>query len=181
MKKVSKALALLLFAFLPAFNAVAQDNPWYQRREIVELNDSNDNLMYEVFAMDHDGGSTYYADLGTMGFGDHNVQIMLDPLFRLFIKLGDNLDEAIATMEQLVDQVKAAKGTTIEMPGYFSVGIPNTEPEMVTIITRKPFLSRYLECSLEREGYLRVATVHKSDLKSLLFSLKTYRKFHPKE
>lgn len=69
-----------------------------------------------------------------------------------------------------------------EVPAYLAWGVPGEEPtENVKVITRKVLFSRYLEFSVEREDYVRAASLYRSDLKNLIFGLKSYRKFHPSE
>ncbi|MBR1707176.1 MAG: hypothetical protein IJ721_10400 [Bacteroidales bacterium] len=100
----------------------------------------------------------------------------------MFIKIGDSLDEAIETLQQYLSQVKAKPGTVTEVPGYLSFVVPDDEPtETITVTTRKPLLSRYLEFSIQCDGYVRATDIHKRDLRNIIFSLKTYRKIHPKE
>ena len=53
--------------------------------------------------------------------------------------------------------------------------------ETVKISFRRPLLSKLLEFSLEREGYIRSAHIGKSDFGSLVRGVKFYHKLHPKK
>lgn len=181
MNTIQKVLAIVLFVAVPVFSYAQKDSDLFHYREIVVLEDDGGNSTYEVFAVDREEGSQYYLNLGHVGFGDELVQVQLDPVFTLIIKLGDSLDEAIETMEQLKAQVKATPGTTTQTTGYLGIAVAGDKTEEVTITTWKPLLVRYLQFSLQRDGYIRAVNVSKSDVSSLLFNLKVHRKLHPKE
>ena len=51
----------------------------------------------------------------------------------------------------------------------------------MTVTHRKPLLTRQLEFSLQREGYIRATYVDKADMGSLITSVRFYRKIHPRE
>ena len=59
--------------------------------------------------------------------------------------------------------------------------IVEIEMETVKISFRRPLLTKLLEFSLEREGYVRSAHIGKSDFVSLVRGVKFYRKLHPKQ
>lgn len=184
-----QVIRLLMFAFVLLYNATAtqaQDSMlkrMNQMRTIIEVEDEDEELQYEVFAMDKDSSSQYYLSVGNLGFGNKNIQILADPLFCLYIKLGNTLAESSERLEQLLAQMQEEPGTSAETTGYLSLGVPDeTKTETVTITTRKsPLAGRYLQFSVQREGYIRAATVQKSQLKGLIFNMKLYRKTHKKE
>lgn len=178
---MKKIFTILLFAVIPAISILAQNSKIFQRREIVEMEDDNGTTTFEIFAMDLEGGSQYFIDLGNLGYGNTTVQVNLDPVTRLYVKLGDSLEEAQATLTQYQTQMKAKPGTETTTIGYLNLAVPDEKnAEEVTVTTRKA-LGRYLQFVVQRDGYVRVATIRKSELGGLLFSLKAYRKIHKKE
>ena len=77
---------------------------------------------------------------------------------------------------------KEAPGTGIEIQGCLAFGFPKDEKmETVTVTYRKVLLSRMLEFSVRREGYIRSAHVQKSDFGSLVSSVKLHHKLFPKK
>ncbi|MBR0028642.1 MAG: hypothetical protein IJP55_00135 [Bacteroidales bacterium] len=146
----------------------------------IETNYSGIETDLSVFSMERDGHKGYYFCVGNLGIGDNDIQILFDPVFKLFIHLGDTLSGAIETLTSLQELAKQPGGT-MQLTGSFSATFPNDQTETVTVTSRKPLLTRLLEFSLEREGYVRATHVSKSDLGSLLSSCKFYSKIHPKE
>ena len=177
MKKVFCILSLLVWSIA----AFAQISRIPQRLELVqiEVNDGERNL--EVFDMPRDGESHYYLSVGTLGIGDEVVQFHIDPLFELFIPLGDTLDEAMETLGGIQELFKSSPGTSMLVDGCLAAGFPNDKVEPVKVTYRKLLLSRILEFSLEQEGFVRMTQVSRMDFKSLVSSLKMYRKIHPKK
>ena len=120
--------------------------------------------------------------MGTLGIGDEVFQVHFDPLFKLFIHLGGTLSEALETLRLMQAHFKEPKGTVLDLNGSFSPAFPREDRvETVTVTSRKGLLSRYLEFSLEREGYIRATYVYKSDLNAIVSGAKFYRRLHPKE
>lgn len=165
-----------------AVGAFAQESKIPQMNEIVTLEDDDGDNLLQVFSLLSEEGKHYYLCVGELGFGDDVVQVLFDPIFKLFIPLGDTLDEAIETLREMQELFKQPKGTYIEMPGCLTLGFPDeNKMETVKITYIRPILTRYLSFSLEREGYIRAAHVSKSDLGSIAASVKFHRKLHPKE
>lgn len=177
---MKKALCILsLFAW--AFVAFAQNNRIPQRLELaqIEVNDGQTSL--EVFDMPKDGQHDYYLSVGTLGIGDEVVQVQFDPLFELFIPLGDTLEEAMETLQFMQQLFKTDPGTAIEVDGCLAPGVPNDKTEVARVTYRKNLLTHLLEFSLEREGYIRATHIPRSDFNSLITSMNLYRKIHPNE
>ena len=174
---------LLLLPFLAwSFSVLAQEPLIPQRYEIVELETDDGDTTYEVINMRCGDQNQYWLNVGLLGHGDEIVQVVFDPVFHLYIPLGDTLDEAIENLTQLRDLSKEKLGTTVEMTGCLTPLIPKADKlETVTVTVCKPILTRHLEFILQREGYVRATYVSKSTLSSLLSSLKIYRKLHPRE
>lgn len=176
-----RKLICLLPLFLWSVAAWAQESKIPQMLEIVQVENDAVNLSYEVLNIPKDGVNHYYLDMGTLGIGDEVIQVHVDPLFRLFIPLGNSLEGALEKMIMIKDQFQKAPGSFIEVEGCLAAAFPTDELETVTITTRKLMLSRKLEFSLQREDYIRATYISKSDFASLVGSLKFYRKLHPKE
>lgn len=172
MKKILSIIAMMVIAV----SAFAQIRP---RVEItsVEINDGEEN--FEVMRMNDNG--QYYLALGHLGVGDKVIQVVFDPATELFIPLGDNLTDAIASLESIQALFKEAPGTSMEVQGCLSILFPGDQLETVTVTHEKVLLSHHLRFSVEREGYIRSTYAGKSEFKPLVSGTKFYKKLHPKE
>jgi hypothetical protein len=175
MKKIICILSLLSLCFL----SFAQDKKIPQRLELVEIEANGTQI--EVFNLPIDGDNNYYLSVGTLGIGDETVQVQFDPLFELFIPLGETLEEAAETLQFMQQLFKTEIGTAIEVDGCLAAGIPNDKTEIARVTYRKSMLTHLLEFSLEREGYIRATHIPRSEFNSLISSLNVYRKLHPNE
>lgn len=182
MKAIRKSILLLMLAAVP-FLSFAQNSKIPQRNEIVrvEVGGEGSDEIIEVFDQPVDGESHYFLSVGHLGFGDEVIQVLFDPIFELFIPLGDNLDEAMETLQQMQALFKEPVGTSLETTGCLAFGFPRENREPVKVTYRKPLLSKLLEFSVEREGYIRAAHLQKSDFNSLVRGMKFYKKLHPKK
>lgn len=178
MRKIIACICTALFLSGAAF---AQDSVIPQRLELVQVGEDDDEVSLEVFNMPKDGQNQYYLSVGHLGIGDEVLQINFDPLFELFIPLGNTLDEAMQKLELLKETCKADAGTTIEMDGCLALGVPNENLETVTVTSRRFLFSKLLAFSVERDGWIRASHVSRSSLNSIVASLKLYRKIHPNE
>ena len=167
MKRFLTILALCLCSL----GAFAQNTRFPEVDEIAQI-EVNDVVAYEVFCVTRDGLRQYYFCVGNLGIGDDVLQVMFDPVYKLYIPLGSTFAEAMEHMQQLKIQVQNAAGTRTEWAGNFAPLLPTEERETVTVTTRKGLFCRRLEFSLERDGYIRSTSVSKSDLNNLLFNLK---------
>lgn len=153
-----------------------------KRKEIAVIEeDDNGFTRLELFSMDRDDGEAYYLSVGCLGYGDRFIQVYIDPFHELFIPLGTTLDEAEATLQQLKDFFKQPKGATMEIMGCFNSFIPDDNRESVTLTHTRLLLNDQIRFSIEREDELRATFVSRSDINSMLSSLKFYRKIHPKK
>ena len=175
MKKIICILSLLSLCFL----SFAQGKKIPQRLELVEIEVNGTQI--EVFNLPKDGDNNYYLSVGTLGIGDETVQVQFDPLFELFIPLGETLEEAAETLQFMQQLFKTAVGTAIEVDGCLAAGVPNDKTEVARVTYRKSMLTHLLEFSLEREGYIRATHIPRSEFNSLISSLNVYRKLHPNE
>ena len=184
-----KRFFLILAFFAWTFTAVAQETKIPQRLEIVtiDLNPDDDDAILsvdeqiEVFCIPEDGVNHYFLSVGHLGIGDEIVQVNFNPLFELFIPLGDTLAEAQESLQELQALYKGPRGKTFETEGCLSVGFPNDKLEPVTVTYRKVLLSNLLEFSVKRGDYVRATHINKSQFNALVSGVKFYRKLHPNE
>jgi len=177
---MKKIFSLIILLTLSA-GVFAQESKIPVIKEITTIEQEDSDTYLELFSMEKDGQLQYYLNVGNLGIGDEIIQVNFDPLFKLFIPLGGTLAEAMETLGQMQDLFKQPKGTSIEMDCCFSPTFPTDKLEKAKVTYRKPLLSRMLEFSLERDGYIRATTVSKSDLSAVVSGAKFYRKIHPKE
>ena len=178
MTTTMKRLLSLVAVLLVTLGAYAQNSGIPVINEIVSVDSDEDDLF--VFSMKADDGTIqYYLCVGSLAVGDEVVQILFDPVFKLFLPLGGTLDEAIASLTRLQDIFKEPVNSSIEWQGSLAFGFPNDQLETVTVTYRRPFIMKKLEFSLQREGYIRAAYVDKSDLNTLLGGTKFHKKLHP--
>lgn len=170
----------MLLALMPLF-ASAQDSPIPIRMEITKFEANNGQVELEAFQLIKNGEKSYYLSVGHLGVGDEIIQIQFDPLFELFIPLGDTLEEAIDTMEDMKEYFDKPSGEKFEMPGCLAVGFPTNDQLTVTIVPRRVFLTRNLIFKLVYDGYERNTYVPRSNFVSILSGLKFYKKLHPNE
>ena len=133
----------------------------------------------EVFRM-YDTG-TYWLSVGHLGIGSDLVQLQFDPLFELFIPLGDSLEEALAKMKELQAFYKKPRLSTMEVQGCLAAMYPGDNFEPVTVTSRRLLGAKILSFSVQREDLVRATYITKVDFGSLVFSLKSYKALHPKE
>ena len=175
MKKLFITLCLACVALF----SFAQNTALRQRLEIVEVEINDGETMLEVFQMADNG--RYYLSVGHLGIGDDIIQFQVDPVFELFIPLGETLEESMGTLRQLQEHLKQPVGQTIEIQGCLSMAYPNDQWETVKVTTRQFLFSKLLEFSLERDGYIRATHIARSEFNSLVTSANFYQKLHPNE
>ena len=185
MKKCFLILSLLVWSLA----AVAQISKLPQRLELVtvdlEVGDQGSFLSteenLEVFNMPVDGVNHYYLSVGHLGVGDDIIQFNIDPIFELFIPLGDTVAEALENLKGMQALFKGPKDESIEIEGCLAAAFPNDNLEKVTVTYQKVLLTKMLAFSVQRGEYIRATHIPKSQFNSLVTSLKFYKKIHPKE
>lgn len=177
-----KRIICLLATTVLTVAAFAQGNLLKQTLEIVEIEVNDGETTLSVFNMPEGDQNQYFLCVGTLGIGDDFIQLNLDPVFELFIPLGDTLEEAQAILEGFRALAKQPDGTTQETTGCLALGNPTTaDPETVYLTARRFIFTRNVEFSVQREGYIRATYIANSELGSLLSGVKFYRKLHPNE
>lgn len=176
-----KRIASIFIALICSVALFAQNSQLPVVKEIVSITNENTNRTVDVVNIPVDGVNRYFLHVGNMGIGDKVAQIELDPVYRLYIPLGNNVTDAVATMEALKTLYKEPKGTMREIQGSFKPFFPTEETETVQVYRHQPLLTNQLQFVIERDGYSRVAYLDKSDFNSLLSGLKLHGKLHPSE
>ena len=175
--------AITLFALaMPSLASAQVLQKASQRLEVAAVETEiggYETAMLEVFKMNDTG--TYWLSVGHLGIGVDLVQLQFDPVFELFIPLGDTLEEALTKMKELQAFYKKPRLSTMEVQGCLAALYPGEEFETVTVTSRKLLTTSILSFSVPREDFVRSTYISKSDFGSLVFSLKAYKALHPKE
>ena len=182
MKRISKVLITLLFAAMPVLASAQILQKASQRLELATVETEiggHETAELEVFKMNDTG--TYWLSVGHLGIGSELVQLQFDPMFELFIPLGNTLEEALATMKELQAFYKKPRLSTMEVQGSLAALYPYDNLEPVTITSRRLLGSKILSFSVKREDLVRATYISKADFGSLVFSLKAYKTLHPNE
>lgn len=176
---MKKVLIALMLAVMPVL-ASAQGSILKQVLDIVSVEEND--VKISVFDMPENDLHQYFLCVGTLGFGDDYVQVQLDPVFQLFIPLGNTLEDAQARLQEFVEVSKGPVGTEIQTEGTLALANPSMgEIEPVYVTAHRLLLERLAEFSVKRNGYVRATHISRANLKTLLSGVKFYRKLHPKE
>ena len=177
-----KRIVSTLFVFVWTVVAFAQGSVLKQTLEIAEVEINDGEVSLSVFDMPEEGQHQYFLCVGTLGIGDDFIQLQIDPVFQLFLPLGGTLEEAQAKLETFKDVAKLPSGTETETVGTLALANPSTgELEPVFLTSRRFLFQHLVEFSIRRNGYVRATHVGRSDLGTLITSVKLYRKIHPDE
>lgn len=176
-----KRITSFFIALICTASLFAQNSQLPVVKEIVSITNENTNRTVDVVNIPVDGVNRYFLHVGNMGIGDKVAQIELDPVYRLYIPLGNNITDAVTAMEALKTLYKEPKGTMREIQGSFKPFFPTEETETVKVYRHQPLLTNQLQFVIERDGYSRVAYLDKSDFNSLLNGLKLHGKLYPSE
>ena len=182
MKTILKTFITLLVAAMPVLASAQVLQKASQRLELATVETElagYETAELEVFKMNDAG--TYWLSVGHLGVGTDLVQLQFDPVYELFIPLGNSLEEALAKMKEMQAFYKQPRLSTMEVQGCLSALYPGEELETVTITSRRLLASKILSFSLQRDDFVRATYITKSDFGSLVFSLKAYKALHPKE
>lgn len=133
----------------------------------------------EVFKMNDTG--TYWLSVGHLGIGTDLLQLQFDPVYELFIPLGDSLEEAVEKMNELKAFYKKPRLSEMQIDGCLAALYPGENFEPVTVTSRRLLGSKILSFSVKRDDQVRATYITKSDFGALVFSLKGYKALHPNE
>lgn len=167
----------ILLAVTLATSVFAQSQLFRPRLEVASVNADENHASLEVFLMNDTG--KYYLSVGTLGIGDDFIQFHIDPVSELFIPLGENMTEVYEKLVEIQQCYKMGDGESREIEGCLSIAVPNDQFEPVKLTFMKLPLSRILEFSVSREGYIRATHITRADFNSLVGATKFYMKLHP--
>lgn len=171
--------ALLLIAVVPVITFGQEKKLFRDARIITELEREDGSEICVFYMPDM---NQYYYEVGSLGIGVDVLQVEFDPVYSLFIPLGETLEEAQAKLEEFNAHAKTARGSKMVVAGVLAFGYPNDEDlEPVTITARRILITRKLEFSVTRGDWIRATFVPRSEVVSMINGVKIYRKLHPKE
>ena len=182
MKTVKQIIITLLMAATPLLASAQVIEKAAQRLELAKVETEEGSIStseIEVFKMNDNG--TYWLSVGGLGIGTDLIQLQFDPVYELFIPLGNNLDEALNTMKELQAYYKNPRRSAMEIQGCLAALYPNDNMETVTVTSRRYLTTKLLSFSVNRDNLVRATYISKADFGSLVLSLKLYKKIHPKE
>ena len=182
---MKKTLIALLIVCGTAFAAYAQkDIPAGQRYEAVQLDDNDD--VFSVFKYkDADGTFGYYMSVGhTTSRVDIEVGSLFDGSFKktpeTCICLGSNAEEAMKTLDELLELLNEEVGTVKELPCRNTNGVSLLDYSTASCEIVKPFLSgKRLRIAFKCYDHVYEADLTKGNLKSLRSGLKWNQKLQP--
>ena len=178
MRRIVSTLFVLVWTVV----AFAQGSVLKQTLEIAEVEINDGEVSLSVFDMPEEDQHQYFLCVGTLGIGDDFIQLQFDPVFQLFLPLGNTLEEAQAKLETFKEIAKEPSGTEMETVGTLALANPTTgDPEPVYLTSRRFLFQRLVEFSVRRNGYVRATHIGRSDLGTLITGVKLYRKIHPDE
>lgn len=181
MKTILKTAITLLVAAMPVLTSAQVLQKASQRLELATVETEKGGYVTELEVFKMNDAGTYWLSVGHLGVGTDLVQLQFDPVYELFIPLGNSLEEALAKMKEMQAFYKQPRLSTMEVQGCLSALYPGEELETVTITSRRLLASKILSFSLQRDDFVRATYITKSDFGSLVFSLKAYKALHPKE
>lgn len=180
MKKLIITVSVILAATFAA-NAQSLDLSRLSKRMEITTIEDDDIIKYEIFSMEDEGQKHYFISLGNVFYGDEIIQIA-EPVRELFVPIGDSVPQAQATLQEWQTLFKEKpRSKTFTVDGCVSLGVPGSKFEPVTISYYKSLFTRYLEFRIHRDGYIGTASISKSDLSSLVTSLKIEHRLRPND
>ena len=115
----------LLLAAIPVLSSAQILQKASQRIELAVVETEMGGIetaQLEVFKMLDSG--TYWLSGGHLGVGTDLVQLQFDPVYELFIPLGNSLEEALAKMKELKAFYKEPRLSTMEVLGCLAALYP---------------------------------------------------------
>ena len=185
---MKKLLTLLLLSTMTLGTAQAQKKqPAGMRVEVAEAEtDHGDYSIFTYKDTDEDDSFGYYLSLGRLADflgADEILGMQVQNLHEVTIRLGATTDEALATIDTILDLYDKDLETTKEFSGRaatsgFKLGEPVTS---TCVVVKKPLVGKRLQFLFpEGKGQGR-AYLSKSTLKELRMNFKLDIKLHPKQ
>ena len=184
---MKKLLTLLLLSTFGLSTAYAQNQPAGMRVEVAE--GETDNGEYSIFTYkdtDEDDSFGYYLSLGRVTDflgADEILGMEVQNIHEVTIRLGATTDEALATIDSILDLYDKDVDTTVEFQGRgatngFQLGDTLTATCTVVKKTLGGKRLQFLFPSGKRQGRCYLS---KSMLKELRTNFKIDIKLHPKQ
>lgn len=184
--KFLKVLTLLLLNIFMLNVTYAQDKqPVGVRMEVAEA--ETDNGDYSIFTYkDTDDSFNYYLSLGRMtNFlgADEILGMSVKNAKEITIWLGSTCDEALDTIESILDLFDKDVDTSVEFKGrsVSGGGVIGDSTTTTCVVKKKPLVGKRLEFLFTSGKHETKAYLTKSVLKELRMNFKTDIKFHPKK
>ena len=184
---MKKQLAILLLCALAVGNAHAQKQPAGMRVEVAEA--ETDNGDYSIFTYkDTDSVETfgYYLSLGRVSDflgADEFLGMEVKNLHEVTIRLGATTDEALATIDTMLDLYDKDVDTTVEFSGRAATS-GSQLGDVVTstcVVVKKPLGGKRLQFLFPSGKRKARCYLPKSALKELRTNFKLDIKLHPKQ
>ena len=184
---MNKKLIILLLCAITMGTVYAQNQPVNMRVEVTEVEFDDDE--YTIFTYkdsESDDSFGYYLSLGriTKFLGaDEIFNMEVYNVYEVAVWLGATTDEALATIDSMIDLYDEDVDTAVEFSGRASTNSFKLG-EMVTttcVVGRKLLGGKRLEFLFPVGKYQAVCYVRKSVLKDLLTNFKIDIKLHPSQ
>ena len=184
---MKKILLTIVVAMMATWCAQAQNIPAGIRMEIGDS--ERDKSEYSLFSYkDEDGTFGFYLGLGRVTdfvkiFRDDITSASFADIRETCICLGSTYDEAMATLQALLDLYDKDEDTTLEVSGRASTGSERLgEPNTSTCVVKKKPLGGKRLLFIFKSGKHEAHTyLPKSVVKELRTDLKFDKKLHPKQ
>lgn len=178
--------AIFMMAFCTTV-ADAQKLPVGMRNEVAEA--ERDNSEFSIFTYkENEESFDYYLSLGKVThilkiFRDDIPDASFDDIRETCIHLGTTYDEAMFTLETILDLFDDEEETTVEFQGRaVAKGDKLGEPTTSTCIVQKKMLGGKRLLFVFKSGKVQAETyVSKTVVKELRAGMKIDKKLHPKQ
>lgn len=184
---MKKLLLMAAAAMMAAMSAQAQNQPAGMRVEVCEA--ETDNGEYSIFTyQDNDSVDSfgYYLSLGRITDflgADEILGVQVQNIHEVTIRLGATTDEALATMDDLLDLCGKDVDTTVKFCGRAATSgfqLGDTLTASCTVV-KKPLGGKRLQFLFPEGRRQGRAYLSKSMLKELRTNFKFDIKLHPKQ
>lgn len=180
MKRIPAIIAVALVSLC----AFAQDFPAGMRNEIASSD--QDRYGYSLFSFkDQDGTFGYYLGLSTSFrlleiINENDLSSTFDHIDEICINIGSTPDEAVATLDSLLELMEEPVGTVRE----FQARIPRgqwlgDECTVNCVVVKRLLQGKRLLFAYTSGHHTAETDLTKSAVKSLRFSFNLNRKLHP--
>jgi hypothetical protein len=181
---MKRIFTIIAFACITLF-AFSQNIPAGMRMELTEVEENNNE--YSIFTYkDQDGTFGYYMSLGHVYhlleiIRDDVTDMSLDHIEETCLWLGANPEEALATIEALLEMLDKPEGTTAEYPCRISTGAGRLGDSSTAFcfVVKRLLQGKRLCFHFQVRNHTAEADLTKSAIKSLRWNFNLYQKMHP--